>query len=113
MTECKQQHTDSRDRPRAIGSQVYIGHKITHESHDLINLRGLIYCNQCGCAGSHRVYNLGQPCKPVDWSIQSHGRESLKKLRQGLLPRHIKEWPDEAHSIFPSFSGSTHKKHKN
>ena len=101
MTECKQVR-NKEDRPEAIRTQVYIGNKTTHDSHTLNNFRGLIYCSRCGASGSQRLYNLGLRCKPVDWAVQSHGREALKNINKGKLPRHIASWPDEAQVVFQS-----------
>ena len=109
MTECKV-FKQPVHQPSRITTPIHIGNKVTHDSHMLYNLRGLIYCRQCGCAGSQRLYKLADQCVRVDMSVQSHGKDALKKLLKGERPRHIKAWPDEARVVLPCFSCKPKKK---
>ena len=36
-------------RPIPIPTQLCVGNQVSHPSHRLFNLRGLVYCRECGC----------------------------------------------------------------
>ena len=110
MTQCN--NVKKRDiKPVNIGTQMYIGHKISHESHRLTNHRGLIYCARCGAIGRQRAYLLSSPCIPVIPGKQTHGQKNLRAISNDRLPQHILKWPDDDIPEDIKYR-ETHKTHK-
>ena len=83
------------DRATRITGQISIGHQYTHETHELYNYKGLVYCKRCGGYGATKLIRLATRCVPIDPNVRSHGSNNLENIRNGKLPRFVKYWPDD------------------
>ena len=86
-------------RQAGVEQEVYIGGKFKADpSHDLGVFRGLFYCSKCGAYGGLRPRRLRLPCKPPDARLQQtkkpHWRYAIDRIRSGLLPSGLLQWPD-------------------
>ena len=82
----------ARDRPIPIPyEEIHLGNRVTHHSHKLFKLKGLIYCNVCGCRSVTKLLGLGSPCAPPD----TYGKGVLKAIRLGRLPHGLEKWPSD------------------
>ena len=55
------------------------------------NNKGIFYCNLCGYVAQGKMVELAKLCdgKPAS----DYGKNNIRRLREGLLPYHIKAWP--------------------
>jgi hypothetical protein len=70
--------------------RVQIGNNIPHASHELLSLRGIIFCNVCGAFSSKKCRKLNAPCLTP---ISVYCARALKKLKAGELPAQYLQWP--------------------
>ena len=79
-------------KPFRVTDSIHIGNNTTHQSHDIYNYRGVIYCNKCGNFGVKHFNNLSRQCQPP----RTAGVRLLKCIDTGQLPVGVSEWPDES-----------------
>ena len=73
---------------------AFVGGSPIHHSHDLWFYRGLVYCNLCGFFAAQAVRKLKQPCGDNLVEVPApQGKDNLSRIRMGVLPRAVKEWP--------------------
>ena len=93
LTECPMLNSDE-DRPRPLALELlHIGNRSIHPSHRISTLRGLVYCRVCGAKAGNTASGfiklLAVPCRPA----QTYGKDNIKRLAEGKLPRGVKSWP--------------------
>ncbi len=67
-----------------------LGDKAAHSSHALCVHKGLCFCTLCGGYGSWK------PKKLTDlWTEVMTGAAAISRIRRGLLPSGVKQWPAE------------------
>ena len=76
---------NARARP---GSEAPAWVSFAHESHDLLTIGGVVFCIRCGSkvAKQVRVSLLKAACR-------GYLTEEVVRLRRGLLPTNVKDWP--------------------
>ena len=81
-----------RDRPMPLPLEsLHIGNRVTHHSHKLSVLRGLVFCSKCGMRGPSKLLNLSLQCvEPTDYGLRN-----LNAINAGKLPPELDSWPDE------------------
>ena len=82
------------DRPRPLALELlHIGNRGIHPSHRVNTLRGLVYCRTCGAKDGNTAAGfiklLAVPCR----APQTYGKDNIKRLAEGRLPRGAKSWP--------------------
>ena len=95
-------------RPTPFPMQLQVAHQITHPSHNLYNMRGVIFCMKCGSmSGGTSIKGLVKPCLRPEvegragkgFSRGAHGQRVLEALARGVMPEPIRRnfggWPDE------------------
>ena len=85
-------HSDE-DRPRPLPLELlHIGNRAIHPSHKINTFRGLVYCRTCGAKAGNTAAGfiklLAAPCR----APQTHGKDNVKRLAEGRLPRGTKSW---------------------
>ena len=81
-------------RPRPLALELLrIGNRGIHPSHHINTFRGIVYCRTCGAKAGNTAAGfiklLGVPCRPP----QTYGKDNIKRLAAGRLPRGAKSWP--------------------
>ncbi len=89
-------------RPGAV--PFFLGRPV-HATHDLVLLRGLLFCRRCGHYAAKRLLRLHGECPPAGAPLSHHGQLSLRALMAGQLPRDLAMWPDDAHAQSHSSPG--------
>ena len=57
--------------------------------HDVVFIRGAVFCLKCGACSTKRLFKLGGPiCRP-----SSFGLKELKRVLGGHLPSNLDRWP--------------------
>ena len=82
------------DRPRPLALELlHIGNRSIYPSHRISTLRGLVYCRICGAKAGNTASGfiklLAVSCRPA----QTYGKDNIKRLAEGKLPRGVKSWP--------------------
>ena len=82
-----------------VESGFVYGTQALHPSHQLMWLKGYVWCNKCGCLTSGaRTVMLKDPCKMKPITASGHICPSrvyqLTRLRAGRNPRPRKPFPD-------------------
>ena len=69
-----------------------------HESHELRQKRGVIWCSRCGSYATRRGRALLRPCLVgPGQKADKTGSEVLRRLALGLTPTSkVKRWPEDA-----------------
>jgi len=93
ITDCPMINSDL-DRPRPLALELlHIGSRGIHPSHHINTFRGLVYCRTCGAKAGNTAAGfiklLAVPCR----APQSNGKDNIKRLAAGKLPRGAKSWP--------------------
>ena len=77
--------------PIPINQPIHIGNQLSHSTHSLKSIRGIIYCSKCGArAGDRQIRYIAKPCEPPTFT----GMRTLAALENGQLPIGYTEWPD-------------------
>ena len=99
---CPMLHSDG-DRPRPLPLELlHIGNRSIHHSHKINTFKGLIYCRICGArAGSTAAGFLKLLAKPCTFP-GSYGKDNIKRLSEGRLPRGLKCWPIDTETDLPT-----------
>ena len=90
--------------PVRFPMQLQIGNQITHDTHQLHNMRGVIFCMRCGyMSGGTSIKSLVKPCENVERATRrAHGQRIIEQLSRGIMPesirRHFGAWPEERSS---------------
>ena len=90
--------------PVRFPMQLQIGNQITHATHQLHNMRGVVFCMRCGfMSGGTSIKRLVQPCPNTERTARrAHGQRVIDQLSRGILPesirRHFGAWPEERSS---------------
>ena len=84
-------YDDSLSPARVPGwFRIQIGNTIPHVSHELLSIRGVLFCNMCGAYGAKKCVLLAKPCA-------LHCTTSSKLARDRLLlsklPGSLRRWP--------------------
>ena len=97
---CLPSAKEDKLRPSKIIYPVQVGSSVTHSSHKLFSLKGLIYCNKCGYLASQKLHNLALPC-PIEAgdALGKYGHRNLQALRNGKLPPGQHSWPEDSSSF--------------
>ena len=95
-------------RPSPFPMQLQVANQVTHPSHTLFNMRGVIFCMKCGSmSGGTSIKGLVKPCLRPEGegragkgsSRGAHGQRVLQALARGEMPEPIRRnfggWPDE------------------
>ena len=78
-------------QPFRIHDTIHRGKSVSHSSHELMNYRGLIYCNKCGArAGENQFRYLARQCEPPG----NTGTLLLSRINSGQLPYGFSNWPE-------------------
>ena len=82
------------DRPRPLALELlHIENRAIHPSHKINTFRGLVYCRTCGAKAGNPAAGfiklLAVPCR----APQTYGKDNIKRLAEGRLPRGTKSWP--------------------
>ena len=82
-------------RPTEVpyGYPIRSGKHVLHESHASVTYKGLIFCRRCGCYSTGAPKLLKAQCAGVP---NGSTRARLWRLRRGLLPHAMQQWPNEA-----------------
>eukprot|EP00959_Pyramimonas_sp_CCMP1952_P344045 7206108-Pyramimonas_sp.AAC.1 len=64
--------------------------ELCHASHQLATLRGVLFCQVCGCHCVENPRNLKSECLPPTKA----GHEVLSRLKRGLPPKSGDRFPD-------------------
>ena len=82
--------------------QLQVAHQVTHVTHKLYNMRGVVFCMNCGgTCGKLLKRNMVDRCLNIDngGKRTAHGQSIITQLTKGDLPRHIRQsyggWPAE------------------
>ena len=99
---CFMLHSDE-DRPRPLPLELlHIGNLSIHHTHKINTFEGLIYCRVCGArAGTSAAGFLKLLAKPCTFP-GSYGKDNMKRLAEGRLPRGVACWPIETVSDLPT-----------
>ena len=91
------------DRPRPLPLELlHIGNLSIHHTHKINTFKGLIYCRVCGArAGTFAAGFLKLLAKPCTFP-GSYGKDNMKRLSEGRLPRGVPFWPIETVSDLPT-----------
>ena len=102
VTDCPKLHSDE-DRPRPLPLELlHIGNQSIHHSHRINTFRGLVYCRVCGArAGSTATGFLKLLAKPCTLP-GTYGKDNIKRLSEGRLPRGVKCWPIDTVTDLPT-----------
>ena len=90
--------------PVRFPMQLQIGNQITHATHQLHNMRGVIFCMRCGyMSGGTSIKSLVKPCEHIERTARrAHGQRVIDQLSRGIMPesirRHFGAWPEERSS---------------
>ena len=109
MTSCV---TPTRSlAPVRFPLQLQVAHQVTHVTHKLYNMRGIVFCMNCGgTCGKLLKRNMVERCLNIDngGKRTAHGQRIISQLTEGNLPRHILltygGWPAEITPQLPSAS---------
>ena len=81
--------------------QLRIAHQVTHDTHHLYNMRGVIFCMNCGySSGGASFESLAKLCLDTQRATRtSYSQRVINQLSQSILPDHIRRnygvWPEE------------------
>ena len=86
---------EATTRPVPISSGATVGYLQLHQSHKLFILRGIWACSVCGAFATIKPAGLAVACKG---GASKEGARVLKRLRAGLLPFGVRQWPADYQS---------------
>ena len=76
--------------PREFSGFIGSNRKKAHTSHSLAAARGVVWCWRCGKVAVTKPKGLVRPCSGAP---SPFGKRTLERLRKGLPPFHLKDWP--------------------
>jgi len=70
--------------------RIQRGNNMPHSSHDLMSMRGVLFCMSCGFYGAKKFVRLSRLC---DGHCSTSSELARDKLMSGKLPANLRSWP--------------------
>ena len=91
-TVCKGPSPVSSHSVVKVPSRARINRLVTHPSHALASYRGVLFCTVCGGLSTVHLKSLGNLCRG---EATSHGRQCIRRIAEGKLPKDVDFWPQD------------------